>query len=283
MWTQESNSTENVGFYIKNTVKKTKEKAELSIANLKNHHTLKVSNVSDVGLPTYNGALKYVKTIQKLEFKILMCILMPIYGKSIAPWVPAYPLLTGMIRQKPMAQLDVFVRGIPIFGTNPEMVLWLPIVSITYRPNCNWWYISFWIVKPYRSYIKFLWYQCDHFGIISNHRLTVWHRLQQRKLISKNKIHKKKQSKTESPKSNTTGRITRKKSKQKHETQKKNNTNINQNMDFPQCFFLYFLYSFFASLVCFFCLLWIWFFFVLLFKLCKTLHSLCRWTYNTLI
>jgi hypothetical protein len=65
--------------------KKTKEKAELSIANLKNHHTLKVSKVSDVGLPTYNGALKYVKTIQKLEFKILMCILMPIYGKSIAP------------------------------------------------------------------------------------------------------------------------------------------------------------------------------------------------------
>ena len=131
--------------------KKNKEKAELSIANLKNHHTLKVSKVSDVGLPMYNGALKYVKTIQKLEFKILMCILMPIYGKSIAPWVPAYPLLTGMIRQKPMAQLDVFVRGIPIFGTNPEMVWWLPIVSITYRPTCNWWYISFWIVKPYRS------------------------------------------------------------------------------------------------------------------------------------
>ena len=249
MWTQESNSTENVGFYIKNTVKKTKEKAELSIANLKNHHTLKVSKVSDVGLPTYNGALKYVKSIQKLEFKILMCILMPIYGKSIAPWVPAYPLLTGMIRQKPMAQLDVFVRGIPIFGTNPEMVLWLPIVSITYRPNCNWWYISFWIVKPYRSYIKFLWYQCDHFGIISNHRLTVWHQLQQRKLISKNKIHKKKAIKNRITKKQHDRKNHQEKSKQKHETQKKtkNNTNINQNMDFPQCFF----FVFFVFFLCF--------------------------------
>ena len=214
-----------------------------------------------------------------------MCILMPIYGKSIAPWVPAYPLLTGMIRQKPMAQLDVFVRGIPIFGTNPEMVLWLPIVSITYRPNCNWWYISFWIVKPYRSYIKFLWYQCDHFGIISNHRLTVWHRLQQRKLISKNKIHKKKAIKN---------RITKKQHDRKNHQEKKQtktrNTKKNKKQHkhkskhgFSSVFFLYFLYSFFASLVCFFCLLWIWFFFVLLFKLCKTLHSLCRWTYNTLI
>jgi hypothetical protein len=152
-----------------------------------------------------------------------MCILMPIYGKSIAPWVPAYPLLTGMIRQKPMAQLDVFVRGIPIFGTNPEMVLWLPIVSITYRPNCNWWYISFWIVKPYRSYIKFLWYQCDHFGIISKTiDLQYDTGFNRESWLAKIKYTKKKQSKTESPKSNTTGRITRKKSKQKHETQKKN-------------------------------------------------------------
>jgi hypothetical protein len=172
-----------------------------------------------------------------------MCILMPIYGKSIAPWVPAYPLLTGMIRQKPMAQLDVFVRGIPIFGTNPEMVLWLPIVSITYRPNCNWWYISFWIVKPYRSYIKFLWYQCDHFGIISKtidlqydtgfNRESWLAKIKYTKKSNQKQNHQKATRQEESP-----GKKANKNTKHKKKT--KNNTNINQNMDFPQCFFCIF-------------------------------------------
>ena len=66
---------------------------------------------------------------------------------------------------------------------------------------------------------------------------------------------------------------------------KKTTQNINQKHGFSSVFFFwYLLYSFFASLVCFFLFCSEFgFFFVLLFKLCKTLHSLCRWTYNTLI
>ena len=65
--------------------------------------------------------------------------------------------------------------------------------------------------------------------------------------FSKNEIHtnkQKKQAKTESPKSNTTGRITRKKQTNKNKKHKKtkNNTNINQNMDFPQRFFVSFVF-----------------------------------------